>query len=198
MILDIVPRNIGIIVLILAALMLIAAISSLVFYLKRKMVINLITAILLIILSIGTCYLGLGLPRIRAGATDVEMAKNLLESLEDYEISPSNFTGKWGYINTKGEKVTDYKYDYASNYYNQFAIVGKIVGYENKEAIYKYAYINNKGKLITGFDFYEVSAFDGPLAAVKTFRQESTLVYEPKYEYINKQGKMVWRIIDRH
>ena len=78
--------------------------------------------------------------------------------------------GKWGYINTKGEQIIEYKFDYAWGFNEGFARVQKDG---------KWGYINTKGEQIIECKFDDACDFSEGFARVKK---------DGKWGYINTKG----------
>ncbi|MBO5348820.1 MAG: WG repeat-containing protein [Clostridia bacterium] len=123
------------------------------------------------------------------------------------ELAVAERDGKYGYIDTKGNVIIDFKYDYAYKFSDGLAVVEKdgnlgyidnkgnvIIDFEYKDAndfseglasVYKdgkYGYINTKGEVVIDFQFDD--AYD--------FSEKMTLVRKDgKYQFINKNGETV-------
>jgi len=74
-------------------------------------------------------------------------------SYED-EYSYNNYT--YGFIDKKGKLVVDYQYDYASNFSDGMAVVGKYI-----DGVLKYAYIDKTGKITSDWSDILYSFVDG-------------------------------------
>ena len=81
--------------------------------------------------------------------------------------------GQWGYVNSKGSVVIDFKYDGADKFSQGLAAV-KSGG--------KWGYINDKGETVIEFAYDGRSPFNGGLAGIKQ---------DGKWGFINTKGSTV-------
>lgn len=81
--------------------------------------------------------------------------------------------GKWGFINKKGETVVDFRYDWADQFREGLALVGR-------DGLY--GYVDAAGRLAIPLQFEEAENFSEGLAAVKV---------GGVWGFIDKQGRMV-------
>ena len=84
----------------------------------------------------------------------------------------ANKDGKWGFIDTKGQIVINYQFNYVQSYKEGLCIV-----YDGKN----YGYIDKSGKYVINPQFEEASPFSEGLASVRM---------TGKYGYIDKTGKI--------
>lgn len=90
---------------------------------------------------------------------------------------------KWGYIDKQGKTAIAFGYDYAEEFSEGLAVVGKITGKDSDgEPIYKYGYIDKKGKVVIALTYDDANAFEDGVANVSKGDDDF---------YINKQGKKV-------
>lgn len=90
------------------------------------------------------------------------------------ELEPSqNSKGKWGFVNTSGSKVIDYKYDAVKPFDGKYAKVCK------KD---KWGFIDASGKEVLKPEYEEITQFDKGVARVKKGK---------KYGYINENLQFV-------
>lgn len=132
---------------------------------------------------------------------------NFVEGMAKVAIH-SGYKEQFGFVNSKGKEIIPTKYDYASDFKNGVAIIGKdrefgLVNHKGKvilpvryEEINKlsdnlfrvkttlsYGFADITGKLVIGFEYDYASDFYQGLAVVKA---------EGKYGCINKQNKPVF------
>jgi len=70
-------------------------------------------------------------------------------------------SGRWGFIDTRGELKIDFKFDEALSFSGHLAAI-KVDGY--------WGYINSKGDIVISGEFYEAKSFSQGSAPVKTER----------------------------
>ena len=94
-----------------------------------------------------------------------------------------NKSGKYGYINEKGEYKIDAKFDGAGGFSEGLASVTVKKGKnENDVTIYKYGYIDKSGEIVINAEYDSAYDFSDGLAAVEK---------DGKHGYINKKGETV-------
>lgn len=120
-------------------------------------------------------------------------------------IDENKDTRMYYYIDTKGNKLFNKNFDYADDFHENRAIVGK-----NINGFAYYGFINEKGKLIIDYKFTnKPTHFVNGRSRVKTkdkfygfIDKEGNLVIEPKYKYAsgffnnyalskNKSGELI-------
>ncbi|MFV0605333.1 MAG: WG repeat-containing protein, partial [Niabella sp.] len=68
------------------------------------------------------------------------------------------YRNKWGFINTKGDKITDFEFEKVKPFNEGFAGVKKT----------RWGFINTKGKLVISEKYADVKSFNGGMALVST------------------------------
>ena len=98
-------------------------------------------------------------------------------------LAVCNKSGKWGYINDKGEYEIDAKFASASDFSEDLAAVGEKKGFDDNDiSIYKYGYINKKGEVEIRAQYDSAESFSDGLAVVEE---------DGKYGYIDKNNETV-------
>lgn len=112
--------------------------------------------------------LGLAVPALAAGYTEVIPCKydevwSFSEGLAVVELD-----GKWGYIDKTGEEVVPFKYDQVWDFSDGLALVAVENGKdEYGTQIYKYGYIDKTGKEVVPCKYDWAETFSEGLAAVE-------------------------------
>lgn len=117
-------------------------------------------------------------------------------------ISPDGFikcqdeNGKYGYINTKGETVLDFKYDFIYDIIGNISENGLIAcgrsiyhqGMIGKHIVYRYINIQGKTVINPSTNFYDAGQFHNGVAIVNT---SNGFGIEGNYGLINERGSYV-------
>ena len=107
----------------------------------------------------------------------------------DYSLIPlKTITGKYCYIDQKGNTVIDAKYDAANLFSEDMAVIGINNGTED-EPSFKFGYINKKGEQIINPQFDMAGDFCEGYALVGMKNNKSEDDYAKLYGFIDKTGK---------
>ncbi len=92
---------------------------------------------------------------------------------------PAEKNGKWGYVDSSGQALIDYQYNFALPFSEGLAAVRS----ENRR---RWGYINHSGHIVIGFQYYLAGEFYNSYAIVAKYKKGDLL-----YGLINRKGKEV-------
>ena len=172
---------------------------------------RLLSVLLVLALSLAVAVPSLAVEEDRGVLTYSELISPKYENARNFtnDLAAVEKNGKWGYIDTDGKTVIDFKYDYADRFSEGKAIVGKITGtfeggywdYDTETSYtvtyeeYQLGFIDRSGKetwfTIEDYDYDTGKTFDTPLVNCVMQGEELVLrnAYHQGYVVLNHSPK---------